>query len=132
DNQTTYVSGAQVWAAAWLPVREHELHSARVLSHDGERLFFNSLDALVPQDTNGVQDVYQWERQGSGTCQRPGGCISLISTGTSAARSEFVDADEKGNNVFFETNSSIHPGDPGLVDIYVARVNGGQAQQVAP
>ncbi len=35
----------------------------RNLSSDGSRVFFESPDALLPQDTNGVQDVYEWERQ---------------------------------------------------------------------
>ena len=36
----------------------HALYRSRYLSDSG-RMFFNSADALVPQDTNGVEDVYQ-------------------------------------------------------------------------
>ncbi len=112
-------------AAAWLTTEEVGLYSSHVLSDDGNRLFFNSFDALLPGDTNGVQDVYEWEAQGSGDCAEPGGCLSLISTGQSPDESEFTDADPSGKNVFFATESSIDPEDPGGIDIYDARIGGG-------
>jgi hypothetical protein len=112
-------------AAAWLPTAEHELHAPRVLSDDGSRLFFNSFDALVPRDTNGQQDVYEWERQGSGTCQKTGGCVSLITTGESPKESEFVDAGADGTDVFVRTSEGIDPRDPGLMDIYDVAAGGG-------
>jgi hypothetical protein len=120
------------WTAAWLTTAENYLYSPRTLSDDGNRLFFNSFDALVPQDTNGAQDVYQWEAQGSGTCNRAGGCISLISTGQSPEISEFVDASPDGRDVFFSTSSSIDPRDPGLIDFYDARAGGGFQPPPAP
>jgi hypothetical protein len=122
-----------LWAAAWIQTVIHPMYPSRLLSEDGDRVYFNSFDALVPQDTNGAQDVYQWEAPGTGDCsqQSPAfsplndGCVSLISSGASAARSEFVDATPDGSNVFFETSSSLDPRDPGLIDIYVAREGGG-------
>ncbi|HEY8814943.1 MAG TPA: fibronectin type III domain-containing protein, partial [Candidatus Dormibacteraeota bacterium] len=111
--------------AAWIPPSEQEQNTSRLLSDDGNRLFFNAVDALVPQDTNGVQDVYQWEAQGTGTCQKAGGCISLISTGKSSTYSEFIDASADGSDVFIRTESSIDVRDTGLMDIYDARVGGG-------
>jgi hypothetical protein len=122
----------EVWAAAWLQTWVHNLYHSHALSDDGNRLYFNSFDALVPQDTNGAQDVYQWEAQGTGNCQKAGGCVSLISTGQSAKRSEFVDATPNGSDVFFETSSSIDPRDPGLIDIYDARAGGGFPIPAAP
>ena len=121
------------WAAAWIPGWEHELLAQRVLSDDGSRVFFNSYDALLPSDTNGVQDVYQWRRPGSGECTeasssysaRNGGCVDLISSGQSPQLSEFVDATPNGSDVFFTTGSSLIKPDPGLIDIYDARVGGG-------
>jgi hypothetical protein len=112
-------------AAAWLPSWENSLHASRALSEDGHRVFFNSFDALVPEDNNGVQDVYQWEEQGSGTCEKPAGCISLISTGQSPEDSSFMDADPSGDRVFIRTGESIHPEDPQGRDIYAAVVDGG-------
>jgi hypothetical protein len=127
-------------AAAWIPTWEWSLNELRPLSDDGNRFFFNAFDALVPQDTNGVQDVYQWEAPGSGGCAVGStaysavndGCISLISTGQSPVESEFIDASADGGSVFMRTQSSIDPEDPGLLDLYVARVNGGYPQPPTP
>jgi hypothetical protein len=120
DNEPT-----KQWAAAWLTTEEANLYSSNPLSDDGNHLFFNSFDALVPEDGNSAQDVYEWEAQGTGGCEKAAGCISLISTGLSPEKSEFLDADPSGKNVFFETESSIDPEDPGLIDIYDAREGGG-------
>ncbi|HEU4906971.1 MAG TPA: hypothetical protein VFT19_12770 [Solirubrobacterales bacterium] len=111
--------------AAWIPGWERELYAARVISDDGNRVFFNAVDALVPRDTNGRLDVYQWEAEGTGSCDEAGGCISLLTTGKSSAYSEFIDASADGSDVFVRTESSIHPDDPGLMDIYDAREGGG-------
>jgi hypothetical protein len=120
-------------AAAWISTFPNNLNSPRLLSPDGSRVYFNSYDALVSRDTNGVQDVYQWEAVGAGSCraggpgysEANGGCISLISTGQSPVKSEFVDASTDGRDVFIRTDSSLDPRDPGLADIYDAREGGG-------
>jgi DNA-binding beta-propeller fold protein YncE len=123
----------EFWAAAQIPGWENQLYATRVLSGDGKRLFFESFDPLVLSDTNGAQDVYQWEAEGKGGCGegdpafRPasGGCVALISSGLSPARSDFLDAGASGDDVFFTTQQSLLSQDPGLVDIYDARVGGG-------
>jgi NHL repeat len=109
------------------------LHATRALSEDGDRAYFNSLNPLVPQDTNGMQDAYEWEAPGKGDCEptspnyRPAsaGCVSLVSTGTSPKDSEFVDASSDGRDVFFLTAQSLVAQDPGQVDLYDAREGGG-------
>lgn len=124
---------AERWTAAWLPIWERSNYASRALTDDGSRLFFNSYDGLVPADTNHVQDVYEWEAVGTGSCnvsdpahsEQNGGCVALISTGRSSSKSEFVDASADGSDVFITTQSSIDPRDPGLQDIYDARVGGG-------
>ncbi|HET6570635.1 MAG TPA: fibronectin type III domain-containing protein [Solirubrobacterales bacterium] len=134
------VEGSNWRTAAWIPPWERELHEAKVLSNDGNRLFFNARDALLPQDVNGVQDVYQWEAVGTGDCRvgntnyfkANNGCISLISTGKSPGYSEIVDAGADGSDVFIRTESSIDARDPGLMDIYDARVDGGFAPPPPP
>ena len=122
-------------SAAWIAQPQLILNSPRVISADGSRLFFNSFDPLLPRDTNGKGDVYEWVRAGSAKeCAEvgaelyvaaSGGCLSLISSGQSPSDSEFLDASEDGSDVFFTTNSSLLPQDPGLVDVYDARENGG-------
>jgi hypothetical protein len=114
-----------IWGAAWLPTFEHELNPSRLLSADGNRLFFNSFDPLLPRDTNGVQDAYEWRAQGVSGCDEADGCVSLISSGESPQESEFIDASADGSTVFFRTWQSIDPRDPGQIDIYAARTNGG-------
>jgi WD40-like Beta Propeller Repeat len=122
-----------VLAAAWIPTWEHPLHASNVLSEDGGRIFFNSKDALLPRDTNGAQDVYEWEAPGTGSCEegdedylpQNGGCLYLISTGESPSESEFWEASPDGADAFFTTASSLVPQDPGSIDLYDARVEGG-------
>jgi hypothetical protein len=123
-------------AAAWIPTWEHPLHASNSLSADGNRLFFNSNDALLPRDANGAPDVYEWEAAGSGGCStgssgyfaQNGGCIYLISSGESPEESEFWEASPDGENVFFTTSSSLLPQDPGSIDLYDARIGGGFPQ----
>jgi hypothetical protein len=124
-------------AAALIPTWESELYGSRVMSDDGTRVFFDSFEALVPRDTNGKEDVYEWEAAASRTaCEAlgaelyvaaSGGCLSLISSGTDAQDSGFVDASPSGDDVFFTTGASLVPQDPGQIDIYDARVDGGFA-----
>lgn len=130
----------KVQTAAWLPSSEWGNFTKRALSADGNRILFNSYDALLPRDTNGAQDVYQWEAPGTGTCTESSssympsneGCIDLLSTGQSPQDSELLDASASGNDVFFTTASSIDPRDPGSIDVYDARVGGGTAPLPAP
>jgi hypothetical protein len=121
------------WAASRIPVFESQLYGSRVLSEDGNRLYFNSFDKLSPLDDNEQEDVYQWEAVGTGDCDESkptyhevsGGCIDLISSGQSTEGSELVDISSDGADVFFKTNESLVTQDPALRDIYDARVEGG-------
>ena len=94
-----------------LPVR-YMTHSLRP---DGGRIIFDSKDALVPEDSNGLTDVYQWQ----------GGRLSLLSSGTSGTASRLLDASEDGDDVFFTTSQRLVPSDTDdLADLYDARVGG--------
>jgi DNA-binding beta-propeller fold protein YncE len=98
------------------------------LSKEGDgRLFFESQDALLPQDTNGsIQDIYQWEPNGVGTCEQVEGCLSLISSGRSANDSMFLDSTPSGDDAFFITREQLLPRDKdSQLDLYDARVGGG-------
>lgn len=101
----------------------------RNLSASGDRIFFDTPDQLVVTDVNGVNDVYEWEAKGTGSCQTEavaGGCLFLISTGTSPEPSYFGDASPSGNDIFFFTEQALvmQDRDP-LQDVYDARVGGG-------
>ncbi len=121
------------WLAAnipgWTPMSlSAARYQSRYLSDSG-RLFFNSRDALVPQDVNGTWDVYEYEPPAVGSCstssatfsERSGGCVGLISSGTSDAESAFLDASESGDDVFFVTKSKLAPQDyDDALDVYDA------------
>jgi hypothetical protein len=107
----------------------------RYLSKDGSRLFFLSEEGLVPGDTNGKQDVYEFERPGGANedCSAASptyvptseGCLSLISTGRSTDDSYLLDASESGSDVFFSTNQALVAEDEDRgYDIYDARIGG--------
>jgi hypothetical protein len=99
-------------------------YKPRVLSLSGNRVFFESDDDLSIQDTNNSSDVYEWEAQGEGSCNKEGGCVQLVSSGRDGAAS-LIDASVDGSNVFFRTDASLAFGDPGSYDAYDARVGGG-------
>jgi hypothetical protein len=101
----------------------------REIADKGGRVFFATATKLVPAAENGVSDVYEWEQAGTGSCQseeREGGCIYLLSSGTSPDPSFYLDNDESGENVFFATRAGLVKGDTDKsYDVYDARVNGG-------
>jgi hypothetical protein len=144
------VGGSGVWASGqwiaanvpgWTAYRlGASLYQSRYLSDEG-RLFFNSGDALVPQDINNNQDVYQYEPTGIGDCssvsstfgERSGGCVSLISSGTAVGESAFLDASANGNDVFFLTGERLAQADVDTaLDVYDAHVCSSSAPCVAP
>ncbi|HTT94813.1 MAG TPA: hypothetical protein VMF55_09075 [Solirubrobacterales bacterium] len=125
------------------------------LSADGKAVFFQTPQALVAGDTNGVggcspgglatlygalpcQDVYEWEAASpsNASCREAeanGGCLFLLSTGQEATPSFFGGADETGSNAFIFTKAQLVPVDTaGAMDIYDARVGGGLASQHPP
>jgi hypothetical protein len=104
----------------------------RALSADGRRLVFDSADRLVVADTNSRVDVYQWEAAGEGTCTRVPGCVNLVSSGRGDGGASFLDASADGNDVFFLTDESLVPRDPGSIDVYDARVGGGLPEPQGP
>lgn len=91
--------------------------SPNLVSADGSRVIFDSSDALVPQDTNGQEDVYEYEN----------GQLHLLSSGTSAYPSMLAGASSGQQDVYFLTRDSLvaQDIDNGLYDIYDARVGGG-------
>ncbi len=107
--------------------------TSRNLSADGRQVVFSTAESLVPNDVNGVEDVYEWEAKGKGSCTseaQNGGCLYLISTGTSPEVSYVSDVSADGNDVFFFTGQRLVGQDKdNLVDEYDARVGGGIASQ---
>jgi hypothetical protein len=104
----------------------------RNLSDDGAHLFFGTGEALVPRDTNGLEDIYEYDEAN--------GEVALITTGTAGVQElfnpgiEFSDASASGNDVFFVTNQSLVgvDTDEGVPSSYDVRVGGGLASQNPP
>jgi hypothetical protein len=82
----------------------------------GGAVFFQTANALVPSDTNGRIDVYEWH----------GGKVGLISAGAEAHDSIYGGASSDGASVFFSSADALVPGaQDGVRHIYAARVGGG-------
>jgi hypothetical protein len=98
----------------------------RNIRSDGRMAFFETREALVARDSNGVQDVYEWEDAGVGGCKRQAGCLSLISLGRGGSPSYLYAVGAEGRDVFIATKDALVPGaDEGTLVIYDARENGG-------
>jgi hypothetical protein len=67
----------------------------------GDRAFFTTEESLVPEDTNGVFDVYEWWH----------GEVGLVSPGNQPLKSDFGGVSRDGRTVLFATNASLFPYD---------------------
>jgi hypothetical protein len=85
----------------------------------GGRVFFNSLDAIVPKDSNGRNDVYEY----TVATRTP----ALISSGTGERDSTYLGNGVDGRDVFFLTTDTLVPQDRNgnVYKLYDARVGGG-------
>jgi hypothetical protein len=113
------------------------------MAHDGSYVFFQSPVGLTPQALNEVvigteggepayaQNIYEWRAQDVTGCERPEGCIALISDGRDTGLAEggtssdveLVGSDATGENVFFSSSSPLVAGDTSVQrDYYDARM----------
>jgi hypothetical protein len=108
-----------------LPASSNRTRSTRWISDSGDQVFFDSVIPLVPQDTNGLVDVYEWERDGSGDCHTDGGCVYLLSGGKSEDDSYLLDVSLSGSDVFFASRATLVASDTaGLFALYDATSGG--------
>lgn len=130
------VNSQSIWRANWVAatvpgwdnIGLKEAHQQfRYLSDEG-RLFFDSSASLVPQDSNGQEDVYEYEPGGVGGCTREGGCVDLVSSGNSGEEAAFLEASASGDDVFFITTAQLTSQDTDTAfDLYDARICSAQA-----
>ncbi len=119
------------------------------ISADGTRAVFETTLSLVPQDTNGTTDVYEWTLVGADGCTTTGaaykevneGCIYLLSSGlgeegTGVEEStgvfdgtHLVGASEELQSVYIQTSEPVLQGLDNELDsashLYDVRVEGG-------
>jgi Tol biopolymer transport system component len=99
-------------------------HLSHALSDDGRFVFFNTGDALVPEDANGKIDAYEYDVAD--------GTVHLLSSGTDTNDSFFLDASPSGKDVFIATRQRLVGWDVDInYDIYDARVDGGLPEPAA-
>ena len=126
-------SGAAATANAFLTVTgvseggaEVTSHFEHALSDDGRFVFFTSGEALVPRDTNGRNDVYEFDTRD--------GSVHLLSSGTDSSDSYLLGSSANGDDAFIGTQSRLVGWDTDAgYDVYDVRVGGGVPEPpVAP
>ncbi len=100
----------------------------RAISEDGELVVFMTARALVPEDTNGLGDVYQW-RDGP-----DGGTVSLLSDGVSAEEAAFTSGmSPDGQTISIITAQQLVVEDvDDTYDTYAVRTGGGFVSKSEP
>ncbi len=137
NGQVTWVSVGPSGGNAELPVRIEtsaplsrwefqygDTKLYRAMDAAGDRLFFQTDESLVPEDTNNTADVYElWN-----------GDLGLVSPGNQPLRSDFAGVSRDGQTVVFGTNASLvgRDNDGESRDLYVARIGGGFPEPPPP
>jgi hypothetical protein len=78
----------------------------RVVSENGGRVFFDSGEPLTSESDDEWIGVYEWERDGTGSCGQAQGCVYLISGGD-PEDSYLLGASATGADVFFVTRAPL-------------------------
>lgn len=115
----------------------------RNLSEGGGRVFFETSEALVAADTDGTNDIYEWEEGAAGIP-----ALALISSGRSPVypslptrelpylpqQNMLLAVSPSGSDVIFSATEQLVPaaGANGTQGIYDARVEGGIAEAAVP
>jgi hypothetical protein len=106
--------------------------SGPFMSNDG-RVFFATKESLVPQDTDGIRDIYEYTEghaqlisSGTGDRDSTGG-LETVSFFFGNTQTGLESVSRDGTDVYFSTFESLVPDDQNgsFVKIYDARTNGG-------
>ena len=117
-----------------LPVADtvHAAESGPFMANDG-KTFFATSEALVPQDTDGIRDVYEYAEgraqlitTGTGEHDSTGG-LELVSLFFSNLHTGLEAVSRDGTDVYFTTFETLAPEDVNgtFMKIYDARIAGG-------
>jgi hypothetical protein len=115
--------------------------SPPLIAANGQRAVFETTESLVPEDTNGIEDVYEWAMEETDGCNAGSshystvakGCLYLLSSGTGIGRitkegvsgSHLIGASENLKDVYLQTNEPLTPGGDYAAHIYDVREDGG-------
>jgi hypothetical protein len=90
-----------------------------------QRVFFSTEEPLLPQDHNGLEDVYEWTEADG---------LALVSAGSPGFNGEYIGGTADARTILIRTGATLLPRDRdgGELDIYAARVGGGFAEPAAP
>jgi hypothetical protein len=144
QGEAQLISGFAMDNGEW----QYQTPSPPFISNDGSRAVFETTEALVPQDVNGTDDVYEWEWGGTNGCEAPSatkvaspayspvidGCIYMLSSGLGKEvpnengivdGTHLVGASENLQDVYMQTSESLLPGLDNASKLYDVRVDGG-------
>lgn len=100
-------------------------HLTHPISDDGRFVFFSTAEAVVPRDSNGRIDAYEYDAQT--------GQVHLLTSGTDPSDSYFMDASADGGNVFVLSRQQLVGWDTDRnYDVYDVRVGGGFPEPSSP
>lgn len=117
----TQIQAAGVGAEAYKGISTPFYH-ARAISEDGARIVYS---APIP-NANPSQRIFEYERNGAGSCTDPSGCHLMISDPSLEESDEFLGITPSGDDIFFATTSRLSANDQdNLRDVYDAKVGGG-------
>jgi hypothetical protein len=120
-----------------VPVSYHAQYQPRFISDDGSQVFFAEVLSVNGSPQSGRSWVYEWERDGSGSCELAGGCVYLLAHGPNQAQGEgpnnipLLGASASGDDVFFVSREQLVPQD-GDEDTHVYDARVGAPQPLAP
>lgn len=121
----------------------YQTPSPPFISADGSRAVFETTEDLLPQDTNGTMDVYEWVLAGMNGCTTESssysqvieGCVFLLSSGLgkegpfpAAGQTDgthLVGASEELRDVYMQTPEALLPGVDNAMHLYDVHANGG-------
>lgn len=90
-------------------------HQQQTVTDEG-RVFFTTPDSLLPADSNGANDVYEYFA----------GDLRLVSRATQGTSAKLLDATPDGKTIFFSTEDAIVSTDKDRsIDVYATREGGG-------
>jgi hypothetical protein len=114
DAKLEFNAADSVFTGVKVPLED--LADVDNITVDGESVYFETSDALVEGDEDGLQDVYQWRA----------GELSLVSYGHSGSDDWLYGVSPDGHDVFFTSSDPLVTAKEGATPaIYDARVDGG-------